>query len=52
MNKDTSTINEKTKQRLKEFEEEANKRGFVTAGKANDLGLEGYFRFRKEEIRE
>ncbi|MBQ3879485.1 MAG: class I SAM-dependent methyltransferase [Oscillospiraceae bacterium] len=37
---------------LKEFEEEANKRGFVTAGKANDLGLEGYFRFRKEEIRE
>ena len=34
---------------LKEFEEEANKRGFVTVCKANDLGLEGYFRFRKEE---
>ena len=34
---------------LKEFEEEANKRGFETVNKANDLGLEGYFRFRKEE---
>ena len=34
---------------LKEFEEEANKRGFTTVHKANDLGLEGYFRFRKEE---
>ena len=34
---------------LKEFEEEANKRGFVTVRKANDLGLEGYFHFRKEE---
>ena len=34
---------------LKEFEEEANKRGFSTAHKANDLGLEGYFRFRKKE---
>lgn len=33
---------------LKEFEEEANKRGFKTAHKANDLGLEGYFRFQKE----
>ena len=35
---------------LKEFEEEANKRGFETVCKANDLGLEGYFRFRKEGI--
>jgi len=35
---------------LREFEEEANRRGFTTARKANDLGLEGYFRFRKEEI--
>lgn len=34
---------------LKEFEEEANKRGFETVHKANDLGLEGYFRFRKKE---
>lgn len=34
---------------LKEFEEEANKRGFETVKKANDLGLEGYFRFRKKE---
>ena len=34
---------------LKEFEEEANKRGFETVNKANDLGLEGYFRFRKKE---
>ena len=34
---------------LKEFEEEANKRGFATVQKANDLGLEGYFRFRKKE---
>ena len=34
---------------LKEFEEEANKRGFETVCKANDLGLEGYFRFRKKE---
>ena len=33
---------------LKEFEEEANKRGFRTVHKASDLGLEGYFRFRKE----
>ena len=33
---------------LEEFEEEANKRGFTTVHKANDLGLEGYFRFRKE----
>ena len=32
---------------LREFEEEANKRGFVTAAKTSDLGLEGYFRFRK-----
>ena len=32
---------------LKEFEEEANKRGFETVHRANDLGLEGYFRFRK-----
>ena len=34
---------------LKEFEREANSRGFSTVHKANDLGLEGYFRFRKEE---
>lgn len=34
---------------LKEFEEEANKRGFETVHRANDLGLEGYFRFRKKE---
>ncbi len=34
---------------LKEFEEEANRRGFETVHKANDLGLEGYFRFRKKE---
>ena len=32
---------------LKEFEEEANRRGFRTVRKANDLGLEGYFRFQK-----
>ena len=34
---------------LKEFEAEADKRGFETVKKANDLGLEGYFRFRKKE---
>ena len=34
---------------LKEFEAEANQRGFTTVHKANDLGLEGYFRFQKEE---
>ncbi len=34
---------------LKEFEAEANKRGFKTVRRANDLGLEGYFRFQKEE---
>lgn len=33
---------------LKEFESEANRRGFVTVHKANDLGLEGYFRFQKK----
>ena len=33
---------------LKEFKEEANRRGFATVHKASDLGLEGYFRFRKE----
>lgn len=32
---------------LREFEEEANRRGFKTVRKANDLGLEGYFRFQK-----
>ena len=32
---------------LKEFEAEANRRGFKTLRKANDLGLEGYFRFQK-----
>jgi len=32
---------------LREFEAEANRRGFTTVKKANDLGLEGYFRFRK-----
>ncbi len=31
---------------LREFEEEANRRGFETLCRANDLGLEGYFRFR------
>lgn len=35
---------------LEEFEEEANKRGFDTICKANDLGLEGYFRFQKRSI--
>ena len=34
---------------LREFEEEANQRGFRTVCKVNDLGLEGYFRFRKEK---
>ena len=34
---------------LQEFEEEANRRGFKTVRKANDLGLEGYFRFQKEK---
>ena len=32
---------------LREFEEEANQRGFKTIRKASDLGLEGYFRFQK-----
>lgn len=32
---------------LKEFEAEANRRGFKTIHKTNDLGLEGYFRFQK-----
>ena len=32
---------------LQEFESEANRRGFVTVKKTSDLGLEGYFRFRK-----
>ena len=36
---------------LKEFEEEANRRGFTTVHKTSDLGLEGYFRFRKEKAR-
>ena len=35
---------------LKEFETEANRRGFRTVRKASDLGLEGYFRFRKEAV--
>ena len=30
-----------------ELEREANRRGFVTDRKAIDLGLEGYFRFRR-----
>ena len=34
---------------LGEFEAEADKRGFETVKKENDLGLEGYFRFRKKE---
>ncbi|MBQ8081985.1 MAG: class I SAM-dependent methyltransferase [Clostridia bacterium] len=34
---------------LREFEEEANRRGFTTVRKANDLGLEGYFRFQKKQ---
>ena len=34
---------------LREFEAEANKRGFSTVHKANDLGLEGYFRFLRME---
>ena len=33
---------------LQEFEEAAKQRGFRTVRKANDLGLEGYFRFQKE----
>ncbi len=33
---------------VKEFEAEANQRGFRTVRKANDLGLEGCFRFQKE----
>ncbi len=32
-----------------EFEEEANLRGFATAKKAIDLGLEGYFRFARHD---
>ena len=32
---------------LREFEEEANQRGFRTIHKTSDLGLEGYFRFQK-----
>jgi len=32
---------------LKEFETEANRRGFATVHKTSDLGLEGYFRFDK-----
>jgi len=35
---------------FKEFEAEANKRGFVTTKKAIDLGLEGYFKFQKKEV--
>ena len=35
---------------LKEFEAEANRRGFATVHKTSDLGLEGYFRFRKETL--
>ena len=35
---------------LQEFEAEANKRGFETVQKANDLGLEGYFRFQKRSV--
>lgn len=34
---------------LGEFEAEANRRGFATVHKTSDLGLEGYFRFRKEK---
>jgi len=33
---------------FREFEEAAHQRGFRTVCKANDLGLEGYFRFQKE----
>ena len=36
---------------LREFEAEANRRGFETVRKTSDLGLEGYFRFRKEETK-
>ena len=32
---------------LREFEDEANQRGFRTIHKTSDLGLEGYFRFQK-----
>ena len=32
---------------LQEFEAEANKRGFMSVHKENDLGFEGYFRFQK-----
>ena len=34
---------------LREFETEANRRGFETLRKTSDLGLEGYFRFRKRK---
>lgn len=33
---------------LSELEAEANKRGYETVYKKDDLGLEGYFRFRKK----
>ena len=32
---------------LREFEDEANQRGFRTIHKTSNLGLEGYFRFQK-----
>ena len=37
---------------LKELEDEANKRGFLTVHKTSDLGLEGYFRFSKNNLAE
>ena len=33
---------------FEELEREANNRGFRTVKKANDLGLEGYYRFQKQ----
>lgn len=32
---------------LQEFEEEAHRHGFRTINKKNDLGLQGYFHFKK-----
>ena len=35
---------------MQELEAEANNRGFTTVHKANDFGLEGYFRFQKNMV--
>jgi HAE1 family hydrophobic/amphiphilic exporter-1 len=44
----SSTSAENVSMLTLEFEEAANQRGFRTVRKASDLGLEGYFRFQKE----